>query len=49
MSTTLQRAAKLSAAHKLHPTKHREIVITERNKQIIRDIRLAVPTRNRVG
>lgn len=34
MSTRLERAERQSAKGKIHPTKHREIVIAERNKEI---------------
>lgn len=35
MSTRLEQAQKLAQQRKLHPTKHREIVIAERNKEIV--------------
>ena len=35
MSTTLQRAQRLAEQHKLHPSRHREIVIAARNKELL--------------
>lgn len=34
MSTRLERAERLAEKKKIHPTKHREIIIAERNKEI---------------